>query len=59
MANKHYPVKNTIGGSFCKKCFNWSSQPDGLIGYECLATREEAKENMKRHKNDDKLRVYN
>lgn len=42
---KHYPVKNTLGGSFCKKCFDWSNMPDGLKGYECEATKQEIKEN--------------
>jgi hypothetical protein len=41
MANKHYTVKNTLGGSFCEKCFNWSNMPDGLEGEECLATKED------------------
>lgn len=50
MTNKHYTVKNTMGGSFCKKCFNWSSLPDGLKDYECMATKEEVKENKKVHK---------
>lgn len=50
MTDIHYSVKNTLGGSFCKKCFNWSNLPDGLKGYECHATKEEAKENMKRAK---------
>jgi len=44
---KHYPVKNTLGGSFCKKCLNWSNLPDGLKGEECLATKEEIKQNKK------------
>ena len=43
----HYPVKNTLGGSFCKKCLEWSSAPDGLRGYECKATKEEIKANKK------------
>lgn len=47
MSNKHYSVKNTLGGSFCKKCLTWSSLPDGLEHEECLATREEIKQNEK------------
>lgn len=41
----HYPVKNTLGGSFCKKCLEWSSLPDGLKWYECKATKEDIKRN--------------
>ena len=44
---KHYPVKNALGGSFCKKCHDWSNLPDGLKGYECLSTKEEIKRNRK------------
>jgi len=47
MSNKHYTIKNTMGGSFCKKCLDWSSTPDGLKDYECLATRKEFKENKR------------
>ena len=47
MTNIHYPVKNILGGSFCKKCLNWSNMPDGLKGYECSATKEEIKNNRK------------
>lgn len=43
----HYPAKNTLGGSFCTKCLNWSNMPDGLRGYKCLATKEEIKANRK------------
>lgn len=50
MTNKHYSVRNNIGGSFCKKCFDWSSHPDGLKDQECKATKEEIKENKKRLK---------
>lgn len=49
MTNIHYPIKNTLGGSFCKKCLNWSSLPDGLKGYECFATKKEVKENKKEY----------
>ena len=45
MNNKHYPIKNTLGGSFCKKCLNWSNMPDGLKDGECEATKEEIKKN--------------
>lgn len=50
MTKVHYTVRNTLGGSFCKKCNNWSNMPDGLKGYECEATKVEAKQNMKEHK---------
>lgn len=46
----HYPVKNAFGGSFCKKCFDWSNMPDGLKNYECFASKEEAKQNIKVHR---------
>ena len=45
MSKKHYPIKNKLGGSFCKKCMHWSNLPNGLVGYECKATKEEIKEN--------------
>jgi hypothetical protein len=45
MSKVHYTIKNTLGGSFCKKCFNWSSEPDGLKDYECTATNKEKKLN--------------
>ena len=44
---KHYPIKNTLGGEFCKKCMNWSSMVGGLNGYECMATKEDIKANKK------------
>ncbi len=44
---EHYSIKNNLGGSFCKKCFNWSNMPDGLKGEECSATKKEMKENKK------------
>jgi hypothetical protein len=47
MSNKHYTVKNTMGGCFCKKCLEWSNMPDGLKGRECFATRKEARANAK------------
>lgn len=46
----HYTVRNTLGGSFCKKCFSWSNMPDGLKGYACEATNEEKKRNLKVYK---------
>lgn len=47
MTKKHYRVKNTLGGEFCKKCFEWASEVGGLEGYECKATKKEVKENKK------------
>jgi len=41
----HYPIKNILGGEFCKKCLEWSNMVGGLKGYECLATKEEIKRN--------------
>ena len=32
---KHKIKLNTLGGSFCEQCKQWSSLPDGLIGSEC------------------------
>ena len=52
MSKKHYPIKNNIGGEFCKKCLNWSSIVGGLKGYECKATKEEIKINKKILKNN-------
>ena len=46
----HYTVKNAIGGSFCKRCMNWSSEAHGLRGEVCEATKKEAKENMKNYR---------
>lgn len=43
----HYPVKNALGGEFCKKCLEWSSMVGGLKDYECKATKEEIKENKR------------
>lgn len=53
---KHYIIKNRLGGSFCNKCLNWSSAPDGLEGEECKATKEEATENRKLVSNNKKLK---
>ena len=47
MSKKHYTVKNKMGGEFCKKCLDWSSIVGGLKGYECKATKEDVKWNMK------------
>ncbi len=58
MSNIHYTVKNTMGGSFCKKCLNWSSLPDGLKGYECFATKEEIKENKITYKQQNKCTTH-
>lgn len=33
---KHKIALNTLGGSFCERCKNWSSLPDGLNDEECL-----------------------
>lgn len=46
MSNRHYTIKNNIGGSYCKKCLEWSSMPDGLKDGVCKATRKEAKKNI-------------
>ena len=54
--NKHYIIKNSLGGSFCNKCLNWSSTIDGLEGEECKATKEETKENRKLVSNNNKLK---
>lgn len=57
MTNKHYTAKNTLGGSFCTKCLNWSNMPDGLKDDICEATKEEIKSNrklLKEHKNGTK-----
>lgn len=59
MTNKHYPVKNALGGSFCKKCLNWSNLPDGLVGYECLATKEDIKRNKKIPRAVNKMMIIN
>ena len=45
--SKHFTNKNTLGGSFCNKCLEWSSEPDGLDGEECFATKEEADKNRR------------
>jgi hypothetical protein len=47
MSKIHYPVKNTLGGEFCKKCLEWSNMVGGLQGFECKATKEEIKQNKK------------
>lgn len=50
MKKTYFIIKNTMGGSICNKCLNWSNMPDGLEGEECLATKEEETENRKRVK---------
>lgn len=47
MSRIHYRIKNALGGEFCKKCLNWSNRVGGLKDYECLATKQELKENKK------------
>lgn len=32
---KHDIKLNTLGGSFCEKCHNWSNLPDGLNDSDC------------------------
>lgn len=58
---KHYPVRNALGGCFCKRCFEWSNMPDGLKDEVCNATKEEMKNNKKTYneklkKRDDRAK---